>query len=214
MTLYLGGAPQNVSADLTTVEGYTDSLESVIGALNTSAATGAVTSTDTIMAYLKQLVGLRPAMMSFTGNSAKVTVPVTGADLDFPNVVVQNIPTGATILYADATLIVGSTLDSSGSENQIKTGTTDAIYVKVSTGSWGTDDISAIPVDALSYETPASDYGGGGITGGNTDIKSVISGNGTYNFRSEETNRTKGVEATGASLELHTVNIIVRVFFY
>lgn len=210
MSLILNGI--NRTTNLTTVEGYTDTLESVLGALNDSAADGAVTSTDTVMAYVKQLITQNSTMKIFAGSTGVVTVPGTGADLDFPNVVVQNLPTGVNVVYADAVLVVGSTLDSSASENQIKTGTTDAIYVKASAGSWGSNDISAIPVPALSFETEASKYGGGGVVWGNTNLSSVITGNGTYNFRSEETNRTKGLEATGASLELHTVSIVVRLW--
>jgi len=188
-------------------------LASVLGALDDAAAEGAVTSTDTIMQYIKQLVTQNVSMMTFSGTSAVVVVPAVGADLDFPDVVIAGLPSGCNILRVDATLVVGSTFDTSAAENQIKTGTTDAIYVKKSSGAWGTDDISAIPVTALAFETEASKYGGGGIIPGNTDIKSEVDGNGTYNFRSEETNRTKGIEATGDTLELHTVNIIVRVWF-
>jgi len=188
-------------------------LASVLGALDTAAATGAVSDAKEAMAYLKQLITQNVSMMTFSGTSAVVVVPGTGADLDFPNVVVAGLPTGCNILRVDATLVVGSTFDTSAAENQIKTGTTDIIYVKKSTGAWGTDDIAAIPVTALAFETEASKYGGGGIIPGNTDIKSEVDANGTYNFRSEETNRTKGIEATGGNLELHTVNIIVRVWF-
>ena len=151
--------------------------------------------------------------MTWAGNLAKVVVPGTGADLDFPSVVVAGIPEGITLLRVEAMLVVSATLDSSSSENQIATGTTDAIYVKVSTGSWGTDDISAIPIEALSFETGADAYGNGGVVYGATDIKAVVSGNGTYNFRSEETNRSEGIEATGASLELHTVAVVIRAWW-
>lgn len=187
-------------------------LASVLGALADAGASGAVTESDTVMAYIKQLITQNAAMKIFAGNTGVVVVPGTGADLDFPDVVVAGLPTGVHVVYADAVLVVGSTYDVSGSENQIKTGTTDAIYVMLDGATWGTNDISAIPVPALSFETAASSYGSGGAVWGNTDISSVITGNGTYNFRSEETNRTKGLEATGTSLELHTVSIIVRVW--
>jgi len=48
---------------------------------------------------------------------------------------------------------------------------------------------------------------------GATDIKGVVTVDGIYNFRSDETNETKGVEATGGDLELLDVSIVVRVWF-
>lgn len=43
--------------------------------------------------------------------------------------------------------------------------------------------------------------------------KGVVTVDGTYNFRSEETNEGKGVEATGGTLELLDVTAVIRVWF-
>jgi len=161
--------------------------------------------------YLDNLAFNAPSMV-WAGSTAKVVVPGTGADLDFPSVVIAGIPDGVTLKRVDAVLVVGFTLDSSTAENQIKAGTTDAIHVLASGGSWA-NCISAIPVPALSYETPASGYGGGGPIFGNTDIKATVTGNGTWLFRSEETSKTKAIEATGGNLELHVVSIVVRAWW-
>lgn len=142
-----------------------------------------------------------------------IVVPAVGADLDFPSVVIAGLPADATIIRVDMILIIGAILDTSSAENQIKVGTTDAIYVKKSSGAWGTDDISALVFQALGLQVAADGYRGGAVIFGATDIKSEVDGNGTYNFRSEETNRTKGVEATGGTLELLDVSIVVRVWF-
>ena len=180
-------------------------------ALNTDMATLLTRVSAARAGYLDELAVTAPNM-SWAGTLAKVIVPGTGADLDFPDVVVAGIPTGVTLKRATCALIVGFTLDSSGSENQIKTGTTDDIRIMLAGGSWGTNDLLAIPVPALSFETKLSDYGAGGPIFGNTDIKAIIA-NGTFNFRSEETNRTKAIEATGASLELHMVSIVASAWW-
>lgn len=215
---------KNATYGLSALETLVDDLESrvsgnvalasVLGALDDAGAEGAVTEADTLMAYMKQRVKNGIHMMQFAGNSAVVVVTGTGTDLDFPSVTIAGIPSGATLLRVDAILAVGSTFDTSASENQIKTGTTDYIHVKKSTGAWGTDDIQAIQVPALAFETGADAYGSGGVIFGNTDLKSEVDGNATYNFRSEETNASEAIEATGGNLELHTVSIIVRVWFY
>lgn len=155
------------------------------------------------------------SMLPFAGSTGLVVVTGTGANLDFPDVVVSGIEVSKNaIKRADATLVVGGTFDTSASENQIKIGTTDAIYVKKSSDDWPVA-ISAIPVPALSFQTKASDYGAGGVIPGNTDIKDILFDevNGTYNFRTDETNFTKAIEATGGDLELLTVLIIMRIWW-
>ena len=189
-------------------------LASVLGALNAAAATGAVSDAKVAMAYLKQLITQGVAMMTFASATDDIIViPGTGADLDFPSVVIAGIPDGATILRVDMALVIGGLFDTSAAENQIKTGTTDELHVKKSTGAWGTDDIPCLDFTALGLQVKASEYRGGAVLFGATDIKSEVEGNGTYNFQSNETNRTKAVEATGATLELLDVTIVVRVWF-
>ena len=145
-------------------------------------------------------------------NAPIVVIPV-GADLDFPSVVVAGIPSGASIFRADMVLAIGGLFDTSSAENQIKTGTTDELQVKVSTGSWVTNDIPCLYFPALGLQVDADAYRGGAVLFGATDIKSVVVGNGTYNFRSVETTTLKGVEATGATIELLDVTTIIRVWF-
>jgi hypothetical protein len=190
--------------------GYLDNLSAAV-ATNADMATVLSRLSSARAGYLDELAVTAPNM-SWAGTLAKVIVPGTGADLDFPDVVVAGIPTGVTLKRATCALVVGFTLDTSTAENQIKTGTTDDIRIMLAGGSWGTNDLLAIPVPALSFETKLSDYGAGGPIFGNTDIKAIIA-NGTFNFRSEETNRTKAIEATGASLELHMVSIIISAWW-
>lgn len=145
-----------------------------------------------------------------------VVIPAAGANLDFPSVIVAGLPADCNILRVDMILFIGALFDTSGAENQIKAATTDQLFVKLSTDGWdggaGVVD-KCLDFPALGLQVGADAYRGGAVLMGATDIKAVVDGNGTYNFRSEETNKTKGVEATGASLELLDVSILIRIWF-
>lgn len=164
--------------------------------------------------YLDALNRQRPDMIfpSVASAGPIVVLPGVAADLDFPSVVVSGLPSGLTIAKADFVLVIGTLFDTSGSENQIDQAA-KTIRVKKSTGSWGTDDIVALTFANLGLQCDADAYRGGPVLFGATDIKAEMDGDGTYNFRSEETNRSEGVTVTGASLELLDVSSIIRVWF-
>lgn len=221
---YLNGVEQTrvevaaVQAEVDNIDG--DSipaafLSNVGGALDSVVATGAVTSSDLLMAYMKQRVTQGVAHRAYKSTMEHIIViPATGADLTFPNVIISGLPTGATLISVELLLVIGSIFDTSAAENQVKTGTTDSLWIKASGGSWGTDDIEALVFKALSLQVAASATRGGPVVWGSIDVKSEVTGNGTYNIASRETNRTKGVESTGATLELHDVTTILDVWWY
>jgi len=60
--------------------------------------------------------------------------------------------------------------------------------------------------------TSASGERGGPVLFG-LDIKAVVNQNGTYNVRSEQTNRGDAVIAASASLELYDVSVGLRFIF-
>ena len=189
-------------ASLGVVEGYTDEVETLLK----NATYG-----------LSALATHNVSCMIFPSAPDDIIVITdTGADLDFPSVVVAGLPSGCNILRADMALVIGAILDTSTAENQIKTGTTDQLFVKLSTDAWngGAGVVDAcLNFPALGLQVDALSYRGGAILMGATDIKAVVDGVGTYNFRSEETNKTKAVEATGGNLELLDVTSLIRVWF-
>jgi hypothetical protein len=132
-----------------------------------------------------------------------VVLPASAADLDFPNVVVSGLPSGLQIVRVDYVLIIAALFDTSGAENQIDQAS-KTIRVKKSTGDWATagDQAVALTFANLGLQTPASSYRGGAAL--------FVDGNGTYNFRSEETNNSEGVTVTGASLEALDVVSMIR----
>ena len=166
--------------------------------------------------YMDALNRDRPSMLFPSASLAIAVIPAVGADLDFSNVVVAGLPGGITIAKADLVLIIGGLFDTSSAENQIKTGTTDKIFVKKSGDAWADGApkvIAALTFTQLGLQVDADAYRGGPVLFGAIDIKGVVTVDGTYNFRSEETNEGKGVEATGGTLELLDVTAVIRVWF-
>jgi len=162
--------------------------------------------------YLDHLNRDRPDMIFPSAPAAIVVIPGTGADLNFPNVTVEDLPSGLSIARADYVLIIGALLDTSGSENQIKTGTTDGIYVQANGGDWSSG-LLALTFTALGLQVDGNAYRGGTVIFGAIDISATVTGNGTYNFRSDESVKSKGVEATAGTIELLDVTSIIRIWF-
>jgi len=181
-------------------------------ALNSDMSTLLSRITAARAGYLDAINRDRPDMVFPSEASAIVVLPAVAADLDFPSVVVSGLPSGITIARADLVLVIGALFDTSASENQVDQAS-KTLRVKLSTGSWGTDDIVALTFANNGLQVDGDSYRGGPVLFGATDIKSVVTADGTYNFRSEETNRSEGVTVTGASLELLDVSSVIRVWF-
>lgn len=190
-----------------------NTLTTTNGTVNTDVSTLTSRLTAARAGYLDGLSRDRPSMVfASQGGFAPIAVPAVAADLTFPSVVVAGLPSGITIARADIVLVIGALLDTSSAENQIAAAS-KTLRVKLSSGAWGTDDIVAMTLVQNSLQVDADAYRGGAVLFGNTDIKSVVTADGTFNFRSEETNRSDAIVATGASLELLDVAIVVRVWF-
>jgi hypothetical protein len=155
-----------------------------------------------------------PFMDFWSAPADKITIPVSSSpdDIDFPDIVVAGLPSGLTVERIVLILTSRALKDTSGSNNYIaEAGKT--IRIKLSTGEWGEDDIVAMTFAVNSLYCVADTKETGPVVVGDTDIKSVVTGDGTYNVRSEETNRGEGLVAAGASLEVYDVQVGVRVFF-
>jgi hypothetical protein len=189
-----GIMPQNPQAgmqtSINTIDGIVDSIK---------------TQTDKIAGKMI----FRQTFRSATP-SAIIAIPATAADLTFPSVVVVGIPAGATLLRVEAILVIGALLDTSTAENQVNA-SSKTLRVKKAAGSWGTDDVVALTFTHDGLQCKASEYGGGRVLFGGTDVKSEVDGNATYNFASEQTNRTDAVSATGNNLELLDVSVLLDV---
>lgn len=168
--------------------------------------------------YMDHLNRDRPNMIfpSLASDAANpiVALPAVAADKDFPSVAVAGLPSGLTIARADYALVIGNLFDTSSAENQVDQAA-KTIRVKLSTGDWATpaDQMVALTFALNSLQVGADAYRGGPVLFGGIDISSIVTGNGTYNFRSEETNNSEGVTVTGADLELLDNFSVIRVWF-
>lgn len=142
----------------------------------------------------------------------KIEIPGTATDLDFPSVVVSGLPTGCTLVRVVAMLKYSHRRDDSGADNYIDQAS-KTIRVKKSTGSWGTDDVVAIDMPQNSLYTTESTKEGGDLIIGDNDVKSEVDGNATYNFRSEQTNRSDAISALADHIELYDVQMGIRIEF-
>lgn len=141
-------------------------------------------------------------------------ISITGAssDINLPDVIIPTLPTGATIWKVVLLFKCALIRDTSGSDNAINTASA-AIRVKLSTGTWGVDDVVAYDIQdnmwAVDVSTSA-DRGGDAFVGNinNDDVSSEVTGAGTYNLRLED------ILADGANLELHEVCVGLRVYFF
>ena len=188
---------------------------SAVPATNADMTTVLSRMTETRAGYLDALNRDRPSMMFPSAiPKAIIAVPAVGnvADLAFPDVVIAGLPDGLAIARADVVLIIGALLDTSAAENQIAAAS-KTLRLKLSTGAWGTNDIVALTFVLNSLQVDASAYRGGVVLFGGTDVKSVVAANGTYNFRSDQSERTDAVIATGDDLELLDVSVVIRVWF-
>jgi hypothetical protein len=139
----------------------------------------------------------------------KIEIDGAAADLDFPSVVVSGLPASCTLVRVIAMLKYSHRKDTSAADNYIDVAS-KTLRVKKSTGSWGTDDVVAIDMPINSLYTTKSTKEGGDLVIGD---KSEVDGNATYNFRSEQTNRSDAISALADHLELYDVQMGIRVEF-
>ncbi len=147
---------------------------------------------------------------------ATVALPAVAGDLDFSDVVFPAgfLPAGATVDSIYLMLKWRKQVDSSSAPNAVAAAA-KTIRVMKTGGAWGTNDIVALTLADNQLAIGADATEGGDMIIGDTDIKSEVDDvdNETYNFRSEQVNAGEGIIVDGASLTLHDVYTIMRVYF-
>ena len=141
--------------------------------------------------------------------SALVTVPAVAADLAFPDVVVA-LPGGAIVTRVIVTLKIAAIQDTSAAQNQISAAA-KTLRIKTNAGAWpGT---ICMTFAQNQWKTLASGFRGGDAIPGDADVSAVVTANGTYNFASRQAVSLDAIVATGASLLLLDIQIILRGYF-
>lgn len=127
-------------------------------------------------------------------------------DFNLSNLVIAGIPTGATLVRVVVLLKIASIRDTSGSDNAVN-GTT-ALKVDADSGYASTVTAIDIPDNSWAVDVSQALERGGDIMIGDNDVKTEITGNGTFYARLEN------ICADGLNLNLEDVAWGVRVYFY
>lgn len=136
----------------------------------------------------------------------EIDLPAAAADTDLPDVVVSGLPSGISLVRVVAILKVRAIENTSATgANAIKGA--QAIRVKKSTSTWGTDDVVAINLPDNLWTVAASTRESGDVLIGDNDVKATVDGDGTYNLRFED------ALVDYASLRLNDVLVGLRFFF-
>ncbi|GAH64345.1 unnamed protein product, partial [marine sediment metagenome] len=141
-----------------------------------------------------------------------ITVAGAAADLTFPIIGVSRLPSGLTIAQVDLMLIIRAIQDTSGADNYIDQ-VSKTLRVMKAGGTWGSDDVVGLTFDQDALYCVASTKEFGPAIVGSHDIRAVVDGNGTYNVRSEESNRGDAISALADNILLRDVQVGFRVYF-
>lgn len=126
-----------------------------------------------------------------------ITLTTPAGDVDLPNVLVDGLPAGITILRVDAVIKIRALDNSAAVVNAISGA--QSIRIKKSTGTWGVDDIAAIDLPTALWTLAATTREAGDVLVGDNDLSSVVDGNAIYNLRFEN------ALVTAATLKLNDV---------
>ena len=136
-----------------------------------------------------------------------LTITNAAQDLALPDIVVADLPAGATVVRAVLMLKYRTVEDTSAGINKLDDnagGNTPAIQVRDDTpGSW-TDGINMLND---SIQVPASTREGGDILIGDNDVAAEVDGNDTYNVQFDD------AEADGNNLLLRDVQVGLRLWY-
>jgi len=136
--------------------------------------------------------------------TATVTITDSASDLDLPSVTLPALPTGCTLTHAYLIVTTGRKKDTSTANNALNGA--QNIRIKISTGTWGVDDIAAINLVDGQLAVDASSVGTSDLLVGDNDIKAIITAAAaTYNIRIEDAN------AVGADLVLSDVQCFIKL---
>jgi len=183
-----------------------DTVDTVVDAIK--AKTDNLPSDPADESELEARLGRKVSCMTWWSDvDPQESITTPAGNVSLPSVVVSNIPSGATIVQVIA-LIKVRAIDNKSSSGINAINGAQNIRIKVSTGAWGTDDITAINLIDNQWTVAASTREYGDVQVGDNDVKSVVTGNATYDFRI-----TSGL-VDYATLNLNDIQMGIRVWWY
>jgi len=152
-------------------------------------------------------IGRNVSMMEFWGDVDDIiTLTTATIDINLPNIVVADIPAGATIIRVVGMIRMRAMNNTNAATNAINGA--NAIKVKKSTGAWATDDVDLINIVDNVWSTAASTKEGGMLIEGDNDAATEVDENATYNLRFNG-----NIFVDGNNLELIDVDVGLKVYF-
>jgi hypothetical protein len=138
-------------------------------------------------------------------NTPEIALTTTIADHNLPNCVVAGLPSGITIIRVVAILKIALIKDTSGADNAIN----GATSLKVDSSPLYDSLVTAIDIPDNSWAVDVSEgtERGGDVMIGDNDIKTEVTGNGTYYGQLTD------IVCDGNNLKLKDVAWGLRVFF-
>ncbi len=179
-----------------------------------SALLNAIKGNTDLIPAIQTALGRKFSLIDFwsapTDKVVVVNAPVV--DIPFPDIVVAGLPAGLTIQRVVLIMTVRALNDTSGANNFINAAN-KRLRIKTAAGAWGTNDIVAITFAINSLYVKAGAKEAGPVIIGSADLSALVTGNATYNVRSDQTTRGDAIVAQGNNLELYDVQVGLRVFY-
>lgn len=197
------------NAAVTSLDAAVQALAAVLGCdgANTFSVTvngGTSTTLESALTALSTEINrIQPAMDFWSDVADNVTITNAAGDESLPNVVVADLPTGATVVRAILMLKIRKIKDSSGAINYIESAQKIRIDSDVGLGS----EVDAIDIPSSALHTEADGVEGGDVIIGDNDVAAEVTGNGTYYVTWES------ADAHGANLELYDVQVGLRIWY-
>ena len=132
-----------------------------------------------------------------------VTVNATAADISLPDIVVAEIPSGATVVRAILMFTYVKRIDSSASSNA----SVAAQVISIDAASARDSVVTGINIPDNSFATKASTEEGGMAIVGDNDVAAEVAANATYYVTWEL------ADVDGASLVFTDVQVGLRVWY-
>lgn len=152
-------------------------------------------------------VGRQVPMMEFWGDVDDIiTLTTATTNVDLPNVVVADIPAGATITRVIGMIRMRALNNTNATVNAINGA--NVIKVKKSTEAWADADADLINIPDNILSTAASTKEGGMSISGTHNTAAEVDGNATYNLRFNG-----NIFVDGNNLELIDVDAGLKVYF-
>lgn len=135
----------------------------------------------------------------------QIQLTQASGNFNLPDVVASGLASGINLDRVELRVKIRAIENTSGTGANAINGAS-AIKVKKSTGTWGVDDMTAVTLTDNMWTVAASTRESGDVLISD-DIKSVVDGNGTYNFRFDS------VAVDYDYLQLNDIELIVIFYF-